>query len=321
MPPRLSTCGPLVLSGAVRWGVALPNYGPVAGAETLVRLARRAEELGVDSVWVSDHLVAPSGVRSIYPYDRRPDARPGDMGVIEHFYEPLTTLAYLAGATRRVRLGVSAYIVPYRQPVVTAKQVASLDALSGGRVILAVGVGWLREEFDAVGVPFERRGLRTDEYLAVCRALWQDEVAAFDGELVTLPPVRSGPKPVQQPLPLWVAGNSAAARARAVRLGQGWHAIDLSPAELAPLVDDLRTRLAAAGRSREEVMVSLRKGILPRDTAPDPPHALYGTSDSIRADVAAYAAAGCDYLIVNLRGAKSADVLERALEDAARILG
>ncbi len=112
----------------MRYGIALPNYGPLASAATLVRLARRAEERGVDSVWVSDHLVAPTGVRSIYPYDRRPDARPGDMGVIEHFYEPVTTLAYLAGATRRIRLGVSAYVVPYRPALVTAKQIASLDA-------------------------------------------------------------------------------------------------------------------------------------------------------------------------------------------------
>jgi probable F420-dependent oxidoreductase len=301
----------------VRYGIALPSYGPLAGPDTLVRLARRAEELGVDSVWVSDHLVAPTSVRSIYPYDRRPDAKPGDMGVIEHFYEPLTTLAWLAGATRRIRLGVSAYVVPYRPPVVTAKQIASLDVLSGGRVILAAGVGWLREEFDALGVPFERRGRRTEEYLAICRALWTDEVASYDGDLARLPAVRSGPKPVQQPLPVWVAGNSAAARARAVRVGQGWHAIDLSPAELAPLTADLRRRAAGAGR---DVVVSVRKGILPLDRSPEPPHALYGTADSIRADAAAYAAAGCDYLVLNLRRAKSADAIERALEEAVEIL-
>jgi probable F420-dependent oxidoreductase len=211
-------------------------------------------------------------------------------------------------------------VVPYRPPVITAKQVASLDALSGGRVILAVGVGWLREEFDALGVPFARRGRRTDEHLAICRALWTEEVASYDGDLARLPPVRSGPKPVQQPLPVWVAGNSAAARARAVRLGQGWHAIDLSPAELAPLVADLRRRLEAAGRAPGDVMVSVRKGILPSERPPDPPRALYGTADAIRADLAAYAAAGCDYLVVNLRGARSIDALTRALDEAVAIL-
>ncbi len=155
----------------VRIGVALPNYGPLAHAETLVRLACLAEDLGVDGVWVSDHLVAPVGAGSIYPYDRRP-AKPADLGALEEFYEPLTTLAFLAGRTSRIRLGVSAYVMPYRNPVVTAKQVATLDALSGGRMILAVGVGWLREEFAALDVPFRGRGRRTDDYLAVCKALW-----------------------------------------------------------------------------------------------------------------------------------------------------
>ena len=305
----------------MRYGIALPNYGALAGAETLVRLARRAESLGVDSIWVSDHLLAPTAVRSIYPYDRRPDARPGDMGVIEHFYEPLTTLAYLAGATSRIRLGVSAYVVPYRNPVITAKQIASLDALSGGRVVFAVGVGWLREEFDALGVPFAGRGRRTDEYLAICRALWTEEVASFDGRLARLPPVRTGPKPAQRPHPpVWVAGNSAAARARAVRLGQGWHVIDLSPAELAPLVADLRRELAAAGRAPAGLTISLRKGIRPLDRVPDSPHALYGPPASIRTDVAAYEAAGCDYLVLNLRQAHDVGGLEQSLEQVVRIL-
>ena len=147
----------------MRFGIALPNYGPLAGAETLGRLARLAEDLGVDSVWVSDHLVAPVGVQSVYPYDRRPDPKPGEMGVIEDFYEPIVTLAYLAGQTRRVRLGVSAYVLPYRNPVLTAKHVATLDALSGGRVILGIGVGWLAEEFAALDVPFAGRGRRTDD--------------------------------------------------------------------------------------------------------------------------------------------------------------
>ena len=145
----------------MRFGVALPNYGPLASPETLLRLTTLAEELGVDSVWVSDHLVAPVGVQSIYPYDRRPHPTPGDMGVLEEFYEPMTTLAWLAGATRRVRLGISAYVMPYRNPVVTAKQVATLDRLSGGRVVLGIGVGWLAEEFRALDVPFARRGHRT----------------------------------------------------------------------------------------------------------------------------------------------------------------
>jgi probable F420-dependent oxidoreductase len=288
----------------VRFGVALPNYGPLASAETLVRLAGHAAALGADSVWVSDHLVAPLGVSSIYPYDRRPDPTPGDMGVIEHFYEPLVTLAYLAGRVPTVRLGVSAYVLPYRNPVVTAKQVASLDALSGGRLMLAIGVGWLREEFAALAVPFEDRGRRTDDYLAVCKALWAGGEASFDGQTYRLPPVRTGPLPVQRPHPpLWIAGNSPSAILRAARLGDGWHAIDLAPDELAAAVRRLRERTAQARRPDAPALtVSLRTRLLP------------GDRDTLRRDLDAYARAGLDYLVVTLQRTPDADDTVRALD-------
>src|SRR5438552_5437210 len=258
----------------MRVGIALPNYGPLAAPDRLARLAREAGALGVDSVWVSDHLVAPRATRSVYPYDRRPDARPGDMAVIERFFEPTVTLAFLAGHTSRVRLGVSAYVVPYRNPVITAKQIATLDVLSRGRAILAIGTGWLREEFEALGVPFAGRGLRTDEYLAVCRALWRGGDAEFAGSCYRLPPVRTGPAPIQQPHPpLWIAGNSATAVERAARAGDGWHGIDLAPAELAPVVARLRERVAAHGRQRAAVNVRLRTGVL---VGPDGSRPLYG---------------------------------------------
>ncbi len=301
----------------MRFGIALPNYGPLATPATLVELARRAEDLGVDSVWVSDHLVAPLGVQSIYPYDRRPDARPGDMGVIERFYEPLTTLAYLAGQTRRVRLGVSALVVPYRNPVLAAKMMATLDALSGGRLILGIGSGWLREEFDALGVPFAGRGRRTDEYVAVYKSLWGGGEARFDGRCYRLPPVRTGPPPAQHPHPpLWIAGNSRTAVERAARVGDGWHAIDLAPAELAPLVTLLREREAAY--SRRGLAVTLRKGVLPGADGSRP---LYGEPEKIRADLDAYRDAGLDYLVASLRQTKTVEGLHEALAAVARVLG
>jgi probable F420-dependent oxidoreductase len=303
----------------MRFGVALPNYGPLAGSESLARLARLAEDLGVDSIWVSDHLVAPVGVQSIYPYDRRPDAKPGDMGVIEHFYEPVVTLAWLAGQTSRVRLGVSAYVVPYRNPVLTAKHVATLDALSRGRLILGVGTGWLREEFEALDVPFAGRGQRTEEYLGVMKALWTGGEARFAGRHYQLPPVRTGPRPAQRPHPpLWIAGNSSVAIDRAARLGDGWHAIDLAPAELAPLVRELRERLAAHGRAADAVTVSLRKGVLVGTTGGRP---LYGDRNAIQRDLEAYRTAGLDYLVANLRHAKDTDDAERRLTETVRALG
>src|SRR5262245_19786400 len=303
----------------MRFGVALPNYGPLANPATLGLLARHADELGVDSIWVSDHLVAPVGVESIYPYDRRPDAKPGDMGVIERFYEPLITLAYLAGQTRRVRLGVSAYVLPYRNPVLTAKLVATLDSLSGGRLVLAIGTGWLKEEFAALAVPFAARGQRTDEYLAVAKALWAGGEARFSGRHYTPPPSRTGPPPAQRPHPpLWIAGNSPAAVERAARAGDGLHAIDLPPHELVPLVEQLRERVAAHGRPADAVTVSLRKGVLVGGAGGRP---LYGDRAAIRRDLDVYRAAGLDYLVANLRQAKSADDLARALGDVVDALG
>ncbi len=300
----------------MRFGIALPNYGPLATPETLIRLARLADDLEVDSIWLSDHLVAPIGVQSIYPYDRRPDRQPGDMGVIEEFYEPMVTLAWLAGQTRRARLGISAYVMPYRNPVVTAKQVATLDRLASGRLILAIGSGWLAEEFVAVDVPFDRRGRRTEEYVAVCKAIWAGGEARFEGETYSLPPVRSGPRPAQAPHPpLWIAGNSAGSLARAARVGDGLHAIDLSPDELRPVARRARAQAAACGKPT--FTISLRKGVLPGGPAG---HPLYGDRDAIRRDLDRYADAGLDYLVAGLRRARSADDAARSLEEVARVL-
>jgi len=300
----------------MRFGVALPNYGPLAAPQTLVELARVAEAEGADSVWVSDHLVAPEGVQSAYPYDRRPDPKPGDMGVIEEFFEPMITLAWLAGATSRVRLGISAYVMPYRNPVVTAKQVATLDRLSGGRLVLGIGVGWLAEEFAALDVPFARRGQRTEDYIAVCKALWAGDTARFEGETYELPPVRTGPRPHQVPHPpLWIAGNSARAIDRAARIGDGWHAIDFSPDELRPQAT--KARAAAAAYGKRDFTISLRKGVLPG--APSD-HPLYGDRDKIRRDLDAYRAVGLDYLVAGLRHARSAADASRSLVDVARAL-
>ncbi len=298
----------------VRIGVALPNYGPLARPDTLVRLARRAEDLDVDGVWVSDHLVAPVGARSVYPYDRRPDPKPADLAGLAEFCEPIVTLAFLAGRTSRIRLGVSAYVMPYRNPVVTAKQVATLDALSGGRMILAVGVGWLREEFAALDVPFRGRGRRTDDYLAVCKALWAGGTASYAGTTYRLPPVRGGPRPAQQPHPpLWIAGNTAAAIERAAHHGDGWHGIDLSPAELRPLVARLRARTEAHGRAAASVAITLRQLVAPGGGGGRP---LEGERDAIREQLRAYRDAGLDYLVAGLPRTRTEDEAVRALEDA-----
>jgi probable F420-dependent oxidoreductase len=300
-------------------GIALPNYGPLAKPETIFGLAARAEDTGFDSVWVSDHLLAPTNVTSVYPYDRRPDPTPSDVGVLEEMYEPLTTLAVLAGRTRRIRLGVSAYVLPYRNPVVTAKQVATLDALSGGRLLLAIGVGWLREEFEALGVPFEQRGARTDEYLAVCRALWNEGEATFEGRFHRLPPVRTGPKPVQQPrFPVWVAGNSPAAIRRAALHGEGWHAIDLEPDEIGAGRRRLHAVAHEARCDPSALTVSLRATV---HLGGDPTRPLAGDQTKIRDDLQRFEAAGVAYLVVNMPRTRDPEQAERHLGTVATTLG
>jgi probable F420-dependent oxidoreductase len=300
-------------------GIALPNYGPLATPETILGLAARAEDSGFDSVWVSDHLLAPTSVASIYPYDRRPNPPPSDVGVLEEMYEPLTTLAVLAGRTRRIRLGVSAYVMPYRNPVVTAKQVATLDALSGGRLLLAIGVGWLREEFEALGVPYEHRGARTDEYLAVCRALWGEGDATFAGRFHRLPPVRTGPKPVQRPrFPVWVAGNSPAAIRRAARLGDGWHTIDLEPDEIGAGRRRLHAAAHEAGRDPSTLTVSVRATVHRGGDAARP---LAGDPAKIRDDLQRFQAAGVTYLVANLPRTRDPEQAGRHLSTVATTLG
>jgi probable F420-dependent oxidoreductase len=309
------------MTTSLRVGVTLPNYGPLANAETLSRLARTAEALGFDSVWLADHLVAPCDVHSVYPFDRRADPEPARLDGLVDFYEPLITLAYLAAATKTVRLGISVYVVPYRNPVVTAKLVATLDALSGGRVIFGAGVGWLREEFHAVGADPHVRGRVTDEYLEVCRRLWRDEVACFDGAHYHLPRVRTGPKPIQRPWPpIWIGGNSEAALARAAALGDGLHLIDLGPQEVAAIAVRMSERLRDCGRPRGGFTLSLRKGVLIAADGGGTERALYGSAEKVRRDRDAYAQAGLDYLLVSPRQAATVAELETAIEQAAAAL-
>jgi probable F420-dependent oxidoreductase len=236
-------------------GLFVPLGNGNATPEIVRAVGREAEERGFESIWVPEHVVLFDEYASSYPYSAD-GAFPGgsDSGMIE----PLTALTYLAAVTDRIRLGTGICLVPQRNPVYTAKAVTDLDSLSGGRVEFGVGVGWLREEFEALGVPFDRRGRRTDEHLAVMRSLWCDEVSEFHGELYDLPPCRMYPKPVQSPHPpIHIGGESDAAMRRVARLGQGWFSFDRVPADLPEPLERLDRALAAEGRSREDVTLSV----------------------------------------------------------------
>ena len=202
----------------MKFGIWVPNCRHLATPEIICRTAVRAEALGYDSIWVSDHVIVP-------------DANLERFGAA--VYDPLITLAVAAGATKRVQLGTTVLIVPYRNPVVTAKMVSSLDALSGGRVVLGIGAGWLEEESSMLGVPFAERGPMTDEYMAAMRELWTSPAPSFNGKYTQFSGLHFEPKPIQKPHPpIWVGGHARASLRRAAEIGAAWHPINRSAAEI-----------------------------------------------------------------------------------------
>jgi len=243
----------------------LPTANPFATPEFLAAVAREAEARHIHGIWVGEHVVTFEHYASKYPYaeDGQAPIPPGS-GLLE----PFTTLAFLAGITTTVRLGTAMCLVPQRNPVYTAKEVATVDWLSSGRVDLGVGVGWLREEFEAVDVAWERRGARTDEYLEVMRTLWCDDPSSFSGTHYTLPPCNLHPKPLQDPHPpIHIGGESEPALRRVARVGQGWHTFNRAPEDLPEALTRLEAVLAEHGRSRHDVTVTVCPYFKPLDAA------------------------------------------------------
>jgi probable F420-dependent oxidoreductase len=237
----------------VKFGLRYASLGRYASGPAAVELAQAAEAAGFESLWTVEHVVVPARYESRYPYSPT-----GKMGSgLEDFPlpDPLIWLAYVASATRTIKLGTAILILPQRNPVVTAKAVATLDYLAGGdRVLLGVGVGWLAEEFATLGVPFEDRGARTDEYVAAMRALWSQERASFRGRFVSFDEVFCRPRPAGGRIPIVVGGDTPAAARRAGRLGDGYF-----PARGAPvaLFDEMRRAAEAAGRDPADVELTV----------------------------------------------------------------
>ena len=227
-------------------GVHLPQYGRVASAEAVTRAARHAEELGFRDVWVSDHTVHPADQDYPSPY----------------LYDPLVTLTWAAAITERVRLGTSVLVVPSHEPVGLANRLASLDNLSGGRLVVGAGVGWSEAEFVALGHDFHDRGRRLDEALELFRTIWTEDPVTFEGEYTRLDGIRVLPKPAGH-IPVWIGGGSEAAHRRAVRHGDGFQLIGVTPEEAAPVVAELRT-----ARPEAEFTISLRTGWDPQGMDP-----------------------------------------------------
>jgi probable F420-dependent oxidoreductase len=237
----------------MKFGLAFSNIEPFAGPRQATRLARTAEEAGFESLWTVDHVVIPAGYRSVYPYD--PSGRIGPDDTL--FPDPLIWLSYIAAATSTLRLGTAILILPQRNPVVLAKELATLDYLSGGRMILGVGVGWLKEEYEALGVPWEGRGRRGEESIDAMRALWSQPQASYDGDTTSFQECHLRPQPPQGTIPIHIGGHSPVAARRAGRMGDGFFPFGVNRDGVPALLEIVRQSALDAGREPSSIEVTM----------------------------------------------------------------
>ncbi|MDE2006303.1 MAG: LLM class F420-dependent oxidoreductase [Rhodospirillales bacterium] len=246
----------------MKFGLRYCNTGPYTDPAKAVALLQAAEEAGFESAWTVEHVVVPRDYRSAYPYS--PDGRMPGREPAFSIPDPLIWMAYVAATTTRIRLATGILILPEHNPVLCAKQVATLDHLSRGRVILGIGVGWLREEFDALGVPFAQRGRRTEEYVAAMRALWEQDEPRFAGEFVRFDGAYMRPKPHAGTVPIVIGGHSEAAARRAGRIADGFFPARGAPPELLAALHD-SARAAGRDPAAIELTVSMPEDL---DTLP-----------------------------------------------------
>jgi probable F420-dependent oxidoreductase len=242
----------------MKFGLMYANAGPFAYPEALANLARTAEEVGIESIWAVEHVVIPVGYQSRYPYDPS-----GKIQAPENLPlpDPLLSLTFAAAVTKTLRLATGILILPQRHPIYVAKEVATLDTLSNGRAILGIGIGWLKEEFDALGVPFGERAARTAESVRAMRSLWKDAPEPFEGRFFRWPALESNPKPVQRPgVPIVVGGHAESAARRAARWGDGFFPGVAEPEKLRALLAVLRDECARVGRRPESIELTAGRG-------------------------------------------------------------
>lgn len=290
----------------MQFGVGLPNYGRNKTWDDIRRVALAAEALGYASVWTTDHLVVPQ--RDIEPYGR--------------IFEALTVLALVASITERVKLGTSILVLPQRNPVLAAKQIAAIDAASGGRMIVGVGVGWNETEYKNLNANFKNRGKRLDEDIALLRTLWANEDATFHGKYTQFERAVFAPLPAQKNIPIWIGGNAAPAWERAAKLGDGWHSTGAFPQQIAQGVKRINEFKPA-----RQITISARLNIDLNPNTPSmyeyygkPRQRVAGTDDNVRAILREYAQAGLEYAALIFPMNDAAVMLtqmERFLKDIA----
>jgi len=282
-------------------GCSAPTSGPLIGPDSLVRIATEAEMLGFDYVTVSDHVMIPTAIASRYPYS---DSGEFPSGAAAPRLEQLTAATFIAAATSKLRIVTSVMVVPHRPAVLTAKILATLDFLSKGRITLGIGAGWCKEEFEAIGAPpFEDRGAVTDEWMMVCKELWTSDTPSFDGKYVKFKDVLFPPKPVQNPIPIWIGGESGPALRRTAKYGDAWYPIGTNPqfpvdtlGRFKAAVAKLRDLTAKAGRDPASVgltyRVSSNAETKPRGSVDGEPRLFTGGNADFAGDIKALAEVG-----------------------------
>ena len=303
----------------MHFGWVIHNRSETGKRDVMVRLARHADRLDFNSIWVTDHVVLPTRTGSRYPYSAT-----GAFPIQPHedYLEPLTVLTYLAACTERVGLGVSVMILPHRNPILAAKILSTLDVLSGGRLLCGVGVGWLEEEFRALGLPpFRERGAYSDECIKIFKELWTKEDPVFEGRYHRFRDIKFAPKPIQKPHPpIWVGGHTRRARERAGELGDAWHPlglrppVNLEPDELREAMQVVRDAAVKAGRDPKEVGVVFR-GPLNLGKADEPAgrRLLTGSPAQVVDDIKRYRDAGVQHMVFDVL-TSDARLIEETIE-------
>ena len=269
----------------MKLGVNLINFGPAAGPDTFRQWVKVVEGLGYHSIMISDHIAITKDVATKYPAP---------------FYEPVATLGWLAGVTEKIEIGTTVMIVPYRNPLETARSLTNIDHLSGGRLIFGVGIGWAEEEFAALKLPFRQRGAMTNEFLAAIKTLWTEESASFNGKYASFSDVSTAPLPLRKPHPpIWVGGSSDAAMRRTVRLGDAWHPIRFDENWLRNEgIPRLRQIADEEGGEMPALCPRIRLRIF--DSLLDDTRTMgNGTLDQIRGDLASLEELGCEHVLLD----------------------
>lgn len=296
----------------MKFGMTIPNNWGIEDPQQVLALGPVAEELGYDSVWVMDHLFNNGYIRE------RLDDKP--------YYHPLATLSHLSATTRRVKLGTSVLVLPYHNPVELAKYAATLDQMSGGRVILGVGVGAMTEEFEALGIPLQQRGSLTNECIAIMKELWTSPDPCYHSRRWSFSDLKFSPKPMQQPhMPLWIGGSSPGALKRAALMGDGWHPTGMSPEEFSKGRHEVRALTAAVGRDPDSLVMSVRVEVEahggPSSNRSHNRACLHGDDvDQMIADIHAYQNAGVEHIVLALNSGDIPRITELMENIAHRVL-